>query len=160
MKLVKLFVVFVLLFNINLGFSQESTDQGGVGVDQIQPVDGDLNQDSINVENRELTEEEIQAAEDAAAAGCAVCGGGLAAMVIVPIIFLALNIALLIWVVRDSKARVMDSGLLWMILVFFTGPVGLVIYLFSRPQGELKQCESCKGKRLAVSAKCPHCQND
>lgn len=70
-----------------------------------------------------------------------------------------LNIALLVWVARDAKNRGMDSPVLWMILVFFTSVIGLIIYIFSRPQGELRECPHCKNKRLAVSAKCPHCGN-
>jgi len=31
----------------------------------------------------------------------------------------------------------MDSAILWMILVMFTGIFGLIIYLFSRPQGNI-----------------------
>ena len=96
-------------------------------------------------------------AEDAAA--CAACGGGLAAMILIPLIFFALNIALLVWVARDAKSRGMDSSVLWMVLVMFTSVIGLLIYIFSRPQGNLVQCPSCNNKRLQASAKCPHCGN-
>ena len=37
--------------------------------------------------------------------------------------------------------------------------IGLIIYLFSRPQGNLIQCAHCNNKRLQASAKCPHCGN-
>src|ERR1019366_4926957 len=53
------------------------------------------------------------------------------------IALIALNIALLIWVARDAKSRGMDSAVLWMILVMFTGIISLLIYLFSRPQGNV-----------------------
>jgi hypothetical protein len=92
----------------------------------------------------------------AGAAGCAACGGGF---LIIIIAVIALNIALLVWVARDAKNRGMDSPVLWMILVMFTGLIGLLIYIFSRPQGNLIQCTNCKGKRLQTSAKCPHCGN-
>ncbi len=98
-----------------------------------------------------------------AAAGCsACCGGSLVVIVLVVgfiVAMIALNIALLIWVARDAKARGMDSSVIWMLFVFFTGLLGLIIYIFARPQGELKQCVHCKGKRLVASAKCPHCGN-
>jgi uncharacterized membrane protein YhaH (DUF805 family) len=94
-----------------------------------------------------------------AAAGCAACGACGGMMIIVPLAILVLNIALLVWVARDAKARSMDSAVLWMILVMFTGPVGLVIYVFSRPQGNLIQCQHCGNKRLQASSKCPHCGN-
>ena len=71
----------------------------------------------------------------------------------------ALNIALLIWVARDAKSRGMDNAVVWMILVMFTGIIGLIIYLFTRPQGNLVPCPQCGNKRLQVSAKCPHCGN-
>ena len=92
----------------------------------------------------------------AAAAGGLACCGGLGIFFIAVI---ALNIALLVWVARDAKSRGMDSSVLWMVLVMFTGLIGLVIYIFSRPQGQLVQCAHCKNKRLQASAKCPHCGN-
>ncbi len=91
----------------------------------------------------------------AAAAGCLGCGGFLFVLVAL----FALNIALLVWVARDAKARGMDSSVLWMILVMFAGPIGLLIYLFSRPQGNVVSCPNCSNKRLQASAKCPHCGN-
>jgi len=95
--------------------------------------------------------------EDAQAAlGCAACGGTFLFIIIAVIV---LNIALLVWVARDAKSRGMDSSALWMMLVMFTGLIGLIIYIFSRPQGNLIQCPQCQNKRLQVSAKCPHCGN-
>src|SRR5260221_13376180 len=91
----------------------------------------------------------------ATAAGCALCG----TFIFIPIILIVLNIALLIWVARDAKARGMDSAVLWMVLVMFTSVIGLVIYIFSRPQGNLIQCAQCHNLRLQASAKCPHCGN-
>lgn len=94
-----------------------------------------------------------------AAAGCAICGAGMGGMILVPILLSALNIALLVWVARDAKARGMDNSVLWMVLVFFTSLLGLIIYIFSRPQGDLMQCQHCGNKRLKTSAKCPTCGN-
>ena len=91
-----------------------------------------------------------------AAVGCAACGGTMIFLIIGAIV---LSIALLVWVARDAKSRGMDSSVLWMLLVFFTSILGLVIYLFSRPQGNLIQCPHCRNKRLQASAKCPHCGN-
>lgn len=105
------------------------------------------------------TAEEEAAAAAAGAAGCAVCGTLGMFAILIPIAFVALNIALLVWVARDAKSRGMDSAVLWMILVMFTSVIGLMIYLFSRPQGELMQCSHCNNRRLKASAKCPHCGN-
>jgi uncharacterized membrane protein YhaH (DUF805 family) len=92
-------------------------------------------------------------ASPAAACGCL----GFFGFVVVAVV--ALNIALLVWVARDAKNRGMDSAVLWMLLVMFTGVIGLVIYLFSRPQGNVVPCPHCGNKRLQASAKCPHCAN-
>ena len=104
-------------------------------------------------------------AEDAAG-GCLACGtcagGGVVGVIIMVVIvggLIALSIALLVWVARDAKNRGMDNAVMWMILVFFTNVLGLIIYIFSRPQGNLVPCPSCKNKRLEASAKCPHCGN-
>ena len=86
-------------------------------------------------------------------AGCGCCG----TFIFIPIAMLAISIALLVWVARDAKARGMDSAVLWMLLVFFLNVVGLVIYLFSRPQGNLIPCPNCGNQRLQASVKCPHC---
>ncbi len=80
-------------------------------------------------------------------------------MITIPIAVAVLNIILLVWVARDAKARGMDNAVLWMILVMVTSLLGFVIYLFSRPKGELVLCPHCNNKRLRVSAKCPHCSN-
>lgn len=94
-----------------------------------------------------------------ACAACGSCGAFGGMLILIPIVYFALNIALLVWVARDAKARGMDSAVLWMVLVMFTSVVGLIIYVFSRPQGNLVQCSSCNNKRLQASAKCPHCGN-
>ena len=86
-------------------------------------------------------------------AGCGCCG----TFIFIPIALLALSIALLVWVARDAKARGMDSAVLWMLLVFCTNLIGLIIYLLSRPQGNLYPCPNCGNKRLQASVKCPHC---
>ena len=94
---------------------------------------------------------------DAAGAACGtlLCGS----FVFIPLVILALNIALLVWVARDAKSRGMDSAVIWMVLVMFTSVIGLVIYIFARPQGNLIQCPHCHNQRLQASAKCPHCGN-
>src|SRR5467141_1536213 len=88
-------------------------------------------------------------------AGCALCSTFLA----IPLIIFVLNIALLVWVARDAKARGMDNAVLWMILVMFTSVIGLLIYVLSRPQGNLVRCPNCGNNRLQASIKCPHCSS-
>jgi len=94
--------------------------------------------------------------EAPAACGCL----GFFGFIIVAIVaYFALAIALLVWVARDAKSRGMDSAVVWMILVMFIPVVGLIIYIFSRPQGNLVRCANCGNNRLQASAKCPHCGN-
>jgi hypothetical protein len=95
----------------------------------------------------------------AGCAACGACGAGIGVILLVLLAILAINIALLVWVARDAKARGMDSSVLWMLLVMVTGPVGLIIYLYSRPKGTLVACPSCGNKRMEASAQCPHCGN-
>lgn len=92
-------------------------------------------------------------------AACGACGGGIGAMVLALVGFFVLNIALLVWVARDAKSRNMDNAVLWMVLVMFTSVLGLIIYIFARPQGNLVKCPSCGNNKLRASAKCPHCGN-
>jgi hypothetical protein len=91
------------------------------------------------------------------AAGCAACGTCGGGFMFVILAWFALGIALLVWVARDAKARGMDSAILWMLMVLFLGPIGLVIFLLARPQGNMVPCPNCGNKRLQASVKCPHC---
>ena len=103
---------------------------------------------------------QYETGDDAAGcAACGACGAGLGVLIFIALAILALNIALLIWVARDAKARGLDNSVLWMLLVMVTGPIGLIIYLYSRPKGQLVACASCGNKRLEASATCPHCGN-
>jgi Phospholipase_D-nuclease N-terminal len=87
-----------------------------------------------------------------------VCGClGFVGTIIVGLI--ALHVAFLIWVARDAKNRGMDNAVVWMILVMLTGIIGFIIYILTRPQGNLASCPHCGNKRMQVSAKCPHCGN-
>lgn len=90
-------------------------------------------------------------------AGCAACSGCGGLLLICWLGLVALQIALLVWVARDAKARGMDSAVLWMLLVMFVPLIGLLIYIFARPQGNMIQCPNCGNRRLAASVKCPHC---
>jgi uncharacterized membrane protein YhaH (DUF805 family) len=90
----------------------------------------------------------------ASAATCGICGSFFLFFFLA---ILALNIAILVWVARDAKARGLDNGILWMLLVLFTGIVGLIVYLLARPQGNLMVCPNCGNKRLEAAVKCPSC---
>jgi uncharacterized membrane protein YhaH (DUF805 family) len=100
---------------------------------------------------------EAQRDDASGAAGCAACSGCGGLFILIWIGLIGLQIALLVWVARDAKARGMDSAILWMLLVMFVPLLGIVIYLFARPQGNMVQCANCGNKRLQASVKCPHC---
>jgi uncharacterized membrane protein YhaH (DUF805 family) len=93
----------------------------------------------------------------AGAAGCAACSGCGGMFILFWVGLFVLHIAFLVWVARDAKARGMDGAILWMLLVLFIPFVGIIIYIFSRPQGNMIQCSNCNNKRLQASVKCPHC---
>ena len=95
--------------------------------------------------------------EDAAATAVCAAIGGIALMI--PIIFIAVGIAMVVWVAKDSKARGMENSIVWVLLVFFTSVLGLVIYILSRPKGDKVACASCSNMRLQSLVKCPHCGN-
>lgn len=80
-------------------------------------------------------------------------------LVLASVLFVVFQIATCIWVVRDVRNRGMDSGILWMVLVLFTGGIGLLIYFCSRTPGQLILCDNCLGKHLEYSKQCPHCGN-
>ena len=99
------------------------------------------------------TDEDL-AAGAAGAGVCAACGGFF---IFIILGILAVNIAILVWVVRDARNRGMDNAVLWLIVVLIAGPIGLIVYFLSRPKGDLIQCPHCPGKRMETSAVCPHC---
>ncbi|RLE73337.1 MAG: hypothetical protein DRJ37_00460 [Thermoprotei archaeon] len=46
-------------------------------------------------------------------------------------------LAISFWVFRDAKKRGIENPLLWAVVVFFTGIIGLIIYFFFiRPKKE------------------------
>lgn len=97
-----------------------------------------------------------------AAAGCATCGVGFVFLIILgvalSIVTTVIWVFVLIWVSKDAKSRGMDNGAMWIVLILFTGVIGLVIYIMSREQGTLVTCRDCGNKRLRESRRCPHCR--
>lgn len=70
--------------------------------------------------------------------------------------FFALNIALLVWVIKDANSRGTSAGA-WLIIVLIFGILGLLAYLVARPQGRLINCPNCGMQRPITSLVCPHC---
>lgn len=64
-------------------------------------------------------------------------GGGAVVMVcvcwaIAVLVGLAIQVAILVFVYKDAKKRGAEP-MLWLVLVFFTGLIGLIIWLIVRP---------------------------
>ncbi len=94
-------------------------------------------------------------AEDTVA--CAGCLATTGFILLVWVGVFALWIALLVWVAKDAKNRGLDNAVLWLLLVLVTHLIGLLIYLLTRPKGNLVQCENCRNKKLEYARTCPHC---
>jgi len=97
-----------------------------------------------------------------ASAGWALFGLGL--MCIIPLVWLIIAILIAIWVYRDAEKRG-SSGALWLIIVIFTGIIGLIIWLVVRPPiggkpsaaSSDRKCPNC-GRPIPMDAKaCPYC---
>jgi hypothetical protein len=94
-------------------------------------------------------------------AGCAACGVSAVFLIValaISVVAMVVWIFIAIWAYKDATARGMDNGCLWLVLILFTGLIGLIIYLVSRPSGELKICRECGKKRLREARRCPHCR--
>jgi hypothetical protein len=72
--------------------------------------------------------------------------------------YVVATVLLAIWVIRDSRNRSVENGVLWMLLIFPFNGLALIIYLASRPHGSLIPCENCGSKRLTFVGVCPHCR--
>lgn len=68
-------------------------------------------------------------------------------------------ILMLAWVAKDSRNRGVDGGAVWVMVILFTGFIGLLVYLASRPHGVLVVCPHCNNKKLMPARLCPHCGN-
>jgi hypothetical protein len=81
--------------------------------------------------------------------------GGIGCVTIV-LVFLIINIAILVWVVRDAQSRGASAGA-WLVIVLLFGVLGLLAYLVARPQGKLVPCPECGKRKPIADAICPHC---
>jgi len=101
---------------------------------------------------------------DDAGAACGALGCGVFALVYVAIIVISLGgaVALIVFVVkfirRDAFARGMPNAdsIKWLGLL---GLLGLLIYLLTRPQGNVLPCPACGLQRMQGLPNCPHCGN-
>jgi len=73
------------------------------------------------------------------------------------LINLVLHAIIAIWIVKDAKNRGMDEVLIWGVVGFVAGIIGLIIYILTRPAGKLVSCKNCKRWKLETLPMCPHC---
>lgn len=99
-------------------------------------------------------------AQDDGAAACGIVGCGI----FVYLLFIALMIGVAVVVVvlifkfikRDTIARGDNPNKAWFALL---GLLGLLIYVLTRPQGNVMPCPSCGQSRMQGLPRCPHCGN-
>jgi hypothetical protein len=77
------------------------------------------------------------------------------AIVLLPVAFIILWGAVLIWVYRDAEKRGM-SGILWLLLVLIGNVIGLLIYAIVRSETPVKRRSEASGANAAPE-KCPGC---
>lgn len=85
-------------------------------------------------------------------------GIGRFALVLLPVSFIILWGAILIWVYRDAEKRGM-SGVLWLLLVLIGNVIGLLIYAIVRSETPVKRREAGGAGAACCPDKCPGCGN-
>lgn len=71
----------------------------------------------------------MASAQTAPLAGLACFTGALCAL---PLLYFIIVIVIMIWVYKDAEKRG-KSGALWLIIVLFTGIIGIIVWLIVRP---------------------------
>jgi hypothetical protein len=96
--------------------------------------------------------------EDVAFLGLSAFFAWLLFLAVAGLLAIVTQILILVWVVKDSRARGAD-GAAWLIVILLAPVVGLLVYLASRPAGPLARCTNCGNKRLDYLRSCPSCQH-
>ena len=100
------------------------------------------------------------AAPDDGAAACGVMGCGIVVWLIMMVVVLGISITIIVlifkWIKKDATARGMPNAnsMPWLALL---GLIGLLIYVLSRPQGNVLPCPRCNQPRMQGLPVCPHC---
>lgn len=90
-------------------------------------------------------------------AGAAVIFGvSMGVFLVLILSLIVVQILILVWVVKDARARGADGGV-WLLVILLAPFLGLLIYLLSRPPGMLLPCSHCGQRRLHYLAVCPVC---
>ena len=109
---------------------------------------------------REMEEKAIADTKKVAKEFGFACLGGCALAIAGSVAWLAVTLFMMMYVLKDGKARGDTNTVLWAVLVWLFPIIGFVVYFFARPKGDLSPCSNCKAQRLAILVKCPHCGAD
>lgn len=66
-------------------------------------------------------------------------------------------VLLMAWVARDCRARGVDGGAVWVLIMLLFSAAGLLVYMASRPHGSLTRCPRCGNSKLMMAKRCHHC---
>ena len=94
------------------------------------------------------------------AAACGVVGVVLVVYLLILLFILAISITVIViiykFIKKDAIARGDNPGKAWFALL---GLLGLLIYVLTRPQGNVMPCPSCGKSRMQGLPRCPNCGN-
>jgi hypothetical protein len=94
------------------------------------------------------------------AAACGIVGVMLVVYLVVLLVMLAIGITIAVlifkFIKKDAIARGDNPSKAWFALL---GLLGLLIYVLTRPQGNVLPCPSCGQSRMQGLPRCPHCGN-
>lgn len=101
-----------------------------------------------------------QSRADEEAAVAAACGAFAIVYVLILLFVLAISIVVIViiykYIKKDAIARGDNPSKAWFALL---GLLGLLIYILTRPQGNVMPCPGCGQNRMQGLPRCPHCGN-
>jgi predicted membrane protein len=101
-----------------------------------------------------------RSSDDEAAAAAAACGAFALVYILVILFMLAVAVVIIViifkYIKKDAIARGDNPSKAWFALL---GLLGLLIYVLTRPQGNVMPCPSCGQSRMQGLPRCPHCGN-
>lgn len=93
-------------------------------------------------------------------AACGIIGVMLVVYLLILLVVLAIAVTVIIiifkYIKKDAMARGDNPNKAWFALL---GLLGLLIYVLTRPQGNVMPCPSCGKSRMQGLPRCPHCGN-
>ena len=93
-------------------------------------------------------------------AACGAIGIILVVYLVILLVILAIAVTVIIiifkYIKKDATARGDNPSKAWFALL---GLLGLLIYVLTRPQGNVMPCPSCGQGRMQGLPRCPHCGN-